>query len=216
MEKFESVLLTAAKRPALFEDQGEVECLVQDKVALYDRDNKTKNEDGLLRLTTHRLIWQGAKGEALGVSLALVTTTELQVDLPVLSFLTRQPSDFSSSFFFFLPGWLHGLITENLGELCARDFCEAFIPEWWPPGLLDKAAIHYRGSHLEGMCLFSLFDQASSMIIQSCGVLQKKQVEVAAAAKAQKIEFDPSRAGIGQCFLLPRFLAFLRFSAHDI
>ena len=101
MEKFESVLLTAAKRPALFEDQGEVECLVQDKVALYDRDNKTKNEDGLLRLTTHRLIWQGAKGEALGVSLALVTTTELQVDLPVLSFLTRQPSDFSSSFFFF-------------------------------------------------------------------------------------------------------------------
>ena len=55
------------------------------------------------------------------------------------------------------------------------------------------------------------------MIIQSCGVLQKKQVEVAAAAKAQKIEFDPSRAGIGQqCFLLPRFLAFLRFSAHDI
>jgi len=179
MEHFQTVELSVAKRPVLWDQHSELECLLQDKVAIYDRspfvhdlhslfffvsnqpsshrNEKTKYEDGILRLTTHRLIWQGPKGEALGVPLELVSTVELQAS---------QPSPPSSPFshltpFLFLCSvwWPHDDLIAQDSHLLYGGRClhPVFFSEWGAPGLLCQAPAHPHGRCLEGTDAYHQF-----------------------------------------------------------
>jgi len=50
-----NVGLSASRRPVLLD--GEVEALIQEGVAIYEGENVSKFDKGILTLTTHRLIW---------------------------------------------------------------------------------------------------------------------------------------------------------------
>jgi len=168
MERFEECKLSTHKRAILREDWEEIEMLVQDNVALYNRGEKQpRHEDGLARLTSHRLIYEKS-GSATSTSFALALHLSQIISINLIAgFLTQSPK-----------------IQINLPDSSKGEGEESEI----------FVKLSFRGG---GHQTFLNKLQQTLQNASWKKPEESKKDDKAKAIQNQKYEFDPSRAGIG-------------------
>jgi ESCRT-II complex subunit VPS36 len=74
MQAFENVALSVSGRPILVEN--EIECSMQDNVAIYEGDKQTTFQNGHIALTTHRIVYIDPSKKAIALHLSKIRKIE--------------------------------------------------------------------------------------------------------------------------------------------